>query len=190
GLAAAAVGVVVRPAPRSTIAAGVNVLFIVNPRAGARQRRNISALIHDVHRGAEIVSCPATADELDPMLTRAANDGVDVVYAAGGDGTVHEIAKRLIGTPLALGVLPLGSGNGFARHLGLPMSPRAALLACRGLRIESVDTATVNGRPFIGTMGVGFDAWIAAAFAAAGVRGFATYVRVGLRGFAGYRREE
>jgi diacylglycerol kinase family enzyme len=58
------------------------------------------------------------------------------------------------------------------------------------MRVESVDTATVNGRPFIGTMGVGFDAWIAAAFAEAGVRGFATYVRVALRGFAGYTSEE
>jgi diacylglycerol kinase (ATP) len=70
------------------------------------------------------------------------------------------------------------------------MNLRASLSACRGMRVETVDTATVNGAPFIGTMGLGFDAWVAATFANAGARGLVTYVRVGLRGFAGYQSEE
>ncbi|MEK6372876.1 MAG: YegS/Rv2252/BmrU family lipid kinase [Acidobacteriota bacterium] len=166
----------------------MNVLFLVNPRAGARRRRDVEALIRAScgEWNAQILPC----DALDEVISRAIAERVDAVYAVGGDGTVHEVAKRLIGTPVALGVLPIGSGNGFARHLGLPMNPRASLRACRGMRIESIDTATVNGAPFVGTMGLGFDAWIADAFANAGARGFATYVRVGLRGFAGYASEE
>lgn len=166
----------------------MNVLFLVNPRAGARRNRDVESLIRESCAGwnARILPC----DALDDVIPRAIADGVDAVYAVGGDGTVHEIAKRLIGTPVALGVLPVGSGNGFARHLGLPMDLRASLRACRGLRVETIDTATVNGAPFIGMMGLGFDAWIADAFANAGARGLVTYVRVGLRGFAGYASDE
>jgi diacylglycerol kinase family enzyme len=70
------------------------------------------------------------------------------------------------------------------------MNFRKAIRACCGLRVEIIDTATVNGMPFINMMGIGFDAWIADAFAAAGTRGLTTYVRVGLRGFARYEAEE
>ena len=88
----------------------------------------------------------------------------------GGDGTIHEVAKRLIGTEIAIGVVPTGSGNGFARHLGLPMNFRKAIRACAGLRVEIIDTGTVNGAPFINMMGIGFDASIADAFAAPSAR--------------------
>src|SRR5205823_965689 len=117
---------------------------------------------------------------LDDIIAAAARQDVDAVFAVGGDGTVHEVAKRLIGSPLALGIIPAGSGNGLARHLGISMNLREALGATH--RVATIDTATVNGIPFIGTMGVGFDAWIADAFASSGVRGLATYIRVGLAG--------
>jgi len=169
----------------------VNVLFLINPRSGARPRRDLQSLIRasNVDWTIDILPCNSR-EELDAMIPHAIAGGVDVVYAVGGDGTVHEIAKRLIGTPAALGVLPVGSGNGFARHLGLPMRIGAALRACRTLRIETIDTATVNGMPFIATMGVGFDAWIADAFANAGTRGLRTYLRVAARGFIRYAAEE
>lgn len=166
----------------------MNVLFLVNPRSGPRPLRDVESLIRSScgDWNAQILPC----DALDDVIPRAIAERVDAVYAVGGDGTVHEVAKRLIGTPVALGVVPVGSGNGFARHLGLPMDFRASLRACRGMRIESIDTATVNGAPFVATMGLGFDAWVAGAFAHAGARGFATYLRVGLRGFSSYRSEE
>jgi diacylglycerol kinase (ATP) len=166
----------------------VNVLFLVNPRSGAKPRRDIESLIRASCGGwnAQILPC----DALDVVIPRAIAEGIDAVYAVGGDGTVHEVAKRLIGTPVALGILPTGSGNGFARHLGLSMDVATSLRACRGMRVETIDTATVNGAPFVATIGIGFDAWVADAFANAGARGLATYVRVGLRGFAGYVSEE
>ena len=160
----------------------MKALFLVNARSGARRRRDVDALIRGAcaHLEHEIVAC-GRKEDLDDIVARAERDGVDVVYAVGGDGTVHETAKRLIGRALALGVVPTGSGNGFARQLGLPMNVRASLRSCRGGRIVTVDTARVNGMPFLATMGVGFDAAIAEAFANAGTRGLRTYVRVGLR---------
>lgn len=166
----------------------MNALFLVNARSGARRRHGIEALIAGAcgHLEHEIVAC-GEKGELDGIVARAERDGVDVVYAVGGDGTVHETAKRLIGRGLALGVVPTGSGNGFARHIGLPMDLRASLQSCRGGRIVTIDTARVNGMPFLATMGVGFDAAIAEAFANAGTRGLRTYVIVGLREIRRFR---
>jgi len=168
----------------------MKAIFLVNARSGVRRRHGIEALIRDTcgHLEHEIVAC-GEKHELDEIVARAERDGVDVVYAVGGDGTVHETAKRLIGRALALGVVPTGSGNGFARQIGLPMNLRASMQSCRGGRIVTIDTASVNGLPFLATMGVGFDAAIAEAFANAGTRGLRTYVRAGLREFRRFRAE-
>src|SRR5438128_6758197 len=168
----------------------VRALFVVNRRSGVKRRTDVVAIIREhCTLQFEIAECERKED-LDDTIRRAEDQHFDAVYAVGGDGTVHEVAKRLIGTPLALGILPTGSGNGLARHLGWPMSIRAALRACRDRRTAIIDTAAVNGLPFIGTMGVGFDAWIADKFASRKRRGLRTYVEVGLGGFFSYAAEQ
>jgi diacylglycerol kinase (ATP) len=172
----------------------VKTLFLVNARSGANRRLDLTPVIRDTWQFEhEILAC-GSKEELDDVIGSAAANGVRIIYAVGGDGTVHEIAKRLINTDLdtglILGILPTGSGNGLARHLSLPLEPRASLRACGFLRIETIDTATVNGMPFVNAMGIGFDAWIADAFSRSGTRGLPTYVRVALRGFARYASEE
>jgi len=168
----------------------VKTLFLVNARSGSNRRRDAAGLIAKTCDWDHEVAACGSIHDLDGLIRDAASRGVKAVFAVGGDGTIHEVAKRLIGTDIALGVVPTGSGNGFARHLGLPMNFRKAIRACCGLRVEIIDTATVNGTPFINMMGIGFDAWIADAFARAGTRGLITYVRVALRGFARYAAEE
>lgn len=169
----------------------MKVLFLINVRSGKRRDLDLAGLI----RGgcgewtAEILSCGAK-EELDGIVDRAEAERVDVVFAVGGDGTVHETAKRLIGRKPALGILPTGSGNGFARHLGLPLEPAATLAACQQAEIVTIDTAEVNGLPFIGVMGIGFDALIADRFATSTTRGLETYVKEGVRAFAEYKAEE
>lgn len=171
----------------------MKTLFLINTRSGTARKYDIGALIRetcaDWKTAFEIAPCERKED-LDAIIDGAERDGYDVVYAVGGDGTVHEIAKRLAGRDLALGILPIGSGNGFARHIGLPMDARASLRACGARRIVTIDTAEVNGIRFLGVMGIGFDAWIADRFAVAGSRGFMTYVRVGVREVLKYRAEE
>jgi len=169
----------------------LKALFLINARSGKRRGYDLDALIRANCDWLEHELRPCQSkEELDEVIGSAAAQGFDVVYAVGGDGTVHEIAKRLIGTPLALGILPTGSGNGFARHVGLPTVPRNALLACRGGRVVAIDTAEVNGRAFVGVMGIGFDAYIADRFASSTTRGMRTYVREGLRGYVRYEPEE
>lgn len=168
----------------------MKTLFLVNARSGARRGWDVSALIREHgSQPHEIRPCERKED-LDSVVDQAARDGFDVVYAVGGDGTVHEVAKRLIGKPLALGILPTGSGNGFARHLQLPMEPRACLRSCGERRIATIDTALVNGTPFLGTMGIGYDAMIAERFAASTVRGFKTYFKIGFGAFFDYKAAE
>jgi len=165
----------------------MKALFVVNRKSGARRRRDITRVIKE--------SCPwdygiaesERKEDLDWIIGEAEQSKTDVVYAVGGDGTVHEVAKRLIGKSLALGILPTGSGNGFARHVGLPMDVRSSFDACSKMRIEAIDTAVVNGTPFVGTMGIGFDAWVAEQFASSKVRGLQTYAAIAVRGFLSYR---
>jgi len=168
----------------------MRAIFVVNERSGRKRDYDVRDVIRDASPFEhEIFSCDRK-DDLDAVVDRAERDGFDVVYAVGGDGTVHETAKRLIGRGPALGVLPTGSGNGFARHIGLPGSPADSLRACRGGRIVTIDTAVVNDQPFVGVMGIGFDALIAERFATSSVRGLETYVKEGLRAFAAFTAEE
>jgi YegS/Rv2252/BmrU family lipid kinase len=165
----------------------MKTLFLVNARSGVRRKYDVAELIRETASGDAVEVRPTNSkEELDEVIDDAERSGFEVVYAVGGDGTVHEIAKRLVGRQLALGILPTGSGNGFARHIGLPVEPRASLRACAGRRIAVIDTAAVNGLPFVGVMGIGFDAWIADRFAASSVRGLKTYVQIGTKGYFAY----
>jgi diacylglycerol kinase (ATP) len=167
----------------------MKALFIVNERSGKKRTFDIADVIRKSALQGEILPC-GRKEDLDAMIDRAEREEFDVVFAVGGDGTVHETAKRLIGRRLALGILPIGSGNGFARHIGLPLDPAITLEACRGGRIVTIDTAEVNGTPFLGVMGIGFDAVVADRFASSNVRGLETYVKEGLRAFAEFHAEE
>jgi diacylglycerol kinase (ATP) len=168
----------------------VKALYIINERSGVKRSYDVAELIRrESPFDHQIVAC-ANKQDLDAIMDRAESESIDVVFAVGGDGTVHETAKRLIGRSPALGVLPIGSGNGFARHIGLSPDPAIALRSCRGGRIVTIDTATVNDHPFLGVMGIGFDAVIADRFAASSVRGLQTYVREGLSAFMQFKAEE
>lgn len=117
------------------------------------------------------------------LAREAVCGGADVVVAWGGDGTVNEVAQGLVGGPGVLGIVPAGSGNGFARDLGIPRDPDAALIATLRGATRTVDAGEVNGRLFLGTTGIGFDAHVARAFAmhAGESRGAQAYVVTAVR---------
>lgn len=84
-----------------------------------------------------------------------------MVVACGGDGSVNEIASQLIGTESVLGVLPCGSGNGFAMHLGIGRDVGKAIRFLNNGKVIAIDSCAMNGRPFVNLAGVGFDAIVA-----------------------------
>jgi YegS/Rv2252/BmrU family lipid kinase len=115
--------------------------------------------------------------------------GVDICVAVGGDGTVNEVARSLIHSQTALGIVPCGSGNGLARHLCLPMDMKKTLEIINKAQIESFDYGIINDMPFFCTCGMGFDAFISLKFAEAGKRGPITYVENVLKEGLKYKPE-
>ncbi len=107
---------------------------------------------------------------------RAVRDGVDAVLVAGGDGMVNSIGAELVGTATALGVIPTGSGNGFARHFGIPLDIPGAIQALARAKRRPIDVGTANGRPFFVTCSLAWDAAIARRFESFPFRGVAPYV--------------
>lgn len=161
------------------------VFFIVNPISGGKKKDRIVALAKEVFPDAEI-----TYTERAGHATELARESdADLVVAIGGDGTVNEVARGLVGSGKALSIVPCGSGDGLALHLGLSRNPRKALLAIRDGKVEKMDYGTVNGRAFFCTTGVGFDALVGYEFAHAGRRGLITYVTTSVRKWFGYKPE-
>jgi diacylglycerol kinase (ATP) len=160
------------------------VAVIVNPISGARGRPTAglkrAALAERVvaaegHEGSVTVT---TGPGHAAALARAAvAEGAGLAVAWGGDGTVNEVASALAFGPVALGIVPAGSGNGLARDLGLPRDPAAALRAAlRGVE-RRIDVGELGGRLFVTTAGIGLDAEIARRFnaRALGRRGLIPY---------------
>jgi len=123
------------------------------------------------------------------LAAAAVREGCAVVVAVGGDGTMNEVATALVGTGAVLGLIPCGSGNGLARHLGIPLRVPAALEVLLTGRPRLIDSGLVNGRPFFNACGLGFEAEIAARFSQLTSRGLLGYTRVGCSTFFSHRAE-
>jgi diacylglycerol kinase (ATP) len=172
----------------------MKTLFILNPTSGRKAIRDaVQAVIERVYPGSanpfRVYRCDRKED-LSAVIDQAIRDGFEFIVAVGGDGTVHEVATRLTDSSAVLGILPAGSGNGLARHLGIPLDPEAALREIPGGRIEQIDTALVNETPFINVAGMGFDAVVAERFASSTVRGLETYIREGMKAYYSYAAED
>lgn len=120
------------------------------------------------------------------LAKEAAEKEYDAVVTVGGDGSINEAAQGLIGSKTALGIIPIGSGNGFARHLNIPMSLELAVERINQFMLKQIDTAKVNNQSFVSISGLGFDAHIAEKFSLAKSRGLWNYTKISLREFFRY----
>ena len=120
----------------------------------------------------------------------AISEGADRIIAIGGDGTINEVASSLLHSSIPLGIIPVGSGNGLARHLGIPFEFNAALNNAIQGEIITIDAGTWNEKPFFCTAGIGFDAYVASHFAKRGKRGFINYVFSTLMSLTTYKTIE
>jgi YegS/Rv2252/BmrU family lipid kinase len=112
------------------------------------------------------------------LAINASSNGFDLVVAVGGDGTVNEVALGLIGTNTPMGIIPMGSGNGLARELGISMDMHESakdLIKGKNLKI---DVCKLNDQRFLCTSGIGFDALIADKMSQTASRGFLKYVQL------------
>ena len=156
-----------------------SIVFVVNPISGTQGKKAILKCIDErLDRSLYDFSIVKTeyAGHATQIAANAVQEKVDVVVAIGGDGTINEIARSLVHTDTALGIIPCGSGNGLARHLRIPMEPKAAIDVINQGHELSIDYGKINNILFFCTCGVGFDAFVSLKFADSGKRGLLTYL--------------
>ena len=155
------------------------IVFVVNPISGTQGKKAILKWIDErLDQSIYDYSIVKTeyAGHATQIAANAVQEKVDVVVAIGGDGSINEIARSLVHTNTALGIIPCGSGNGLARHLRIPMEPKSAIDVLNRGHELCIDYGKINNIPFFCTCGVGFDAFISLKFADSGKRGLLTYL--------------
>lgn len=167
-----------------------NIAFIINPVAGNKpknvQRRKISRYVKQVFPEAVFIET-SEKKEATEVAKEKVEEGFRKIVAAGGDGTVNEVATGLIKSGAALGILPTGSGNGLARHLGIPMNLKGAVNFLKKAHPVKIDYGSMNGIPFFNVAGMGFDAMIGDRFSFSQSRGFFSYLKLILSSFISYK---
>lgn len=170
----------------------MRLCFIINPRSGTDRIKAIQSAIDAAFDAAHEVSLRYTeyAGHGTMLAKEAVTAGANVVIAVGGDGSVRDVAKGLIGTETALGIVPKGSGNGLARSLGIPLRVKDALRVIGAGRKRCIDAGYANDELFLSNAGVGFDALIAKVFAASRRRGLRAYSWLATKHLWQYRAPE
>lgn len=168
------------------------IVFIMNPISGTASKASIPNLIDsilDKDRFEYEIRTTERAGHASEIASEAKEAHVDIVVAVGGDGTVNEVAKAIVHSDTALGILPCGSGNGLARHLMLPMNLKKSIEIINQCEIHDLDYGVINGYPFFCTCGMGFDAFVSMKFAESGKRGPISYAENILREGLKYQPE-
>lgn len=169
------------------------LLFIVNPTSGDIPKEKTIAKIKQYINKDKFeyeIQLTERAKHAIELSAAAIKNNVDAVIAVGGDGSVNEVGRALIHTDVAMGILPLGSGNGLARHLKIPMNIEGAIEKINQFNIKKIDTATINDEVFLGTAGLGFDAHVGWKFSEFGKRGFFSYMQVTANEFFKYKTNQ
>ncbi|MBK7478891.1 MAG: hypothetical protein IPI69_03570 [Bacteroidales bacterium] len=162
--------------------ASSKALFILNPNAGIPPIKFFVSEELKRRRDELAYYKSLSVDESGDLINNNF-DKYKIFIAAGGDGTVHTIAARLVGTDKLLGVLPIGSGNGFAREMGFRTNVRTLLKDIERNESFDIDMLTVNGEPCLNVAGVGLDSFVAHSFDKLGTRGFGSYIWVTIGNF-------
>ena len=167
-------------------------LFVINPISGTHSKANIPTWIEttlDKDLFEPEIVFTQYGGHASELARQAVEKGYDMVVSVGGDGTCNEIAGSLVQTDVALGIIPVGSGNGLARHLGIPLNPLRALQIFNDAIVDNIDYCMANERPFFCTCGMGFDAWVSKKFAEDKHRGKMTYIKKAVEEYLTYKNE-
>ena len=162
------------------------IRFIINPISGKKHKDHLPQQIEehlDHSRFDYEIFISNYAGHASILAKDAINQHVDILAVAGGDGSINEVGTTLIGTDMALAVIPCGSGNGLSRCMNLPLDPIKALQVINKNYRRKIDTVTVNDKSFISISGTGYDAKVAEDYSKDLRRGFDTYFRYIIRNY-------
>jgi YegS/Rv2252/BmrU family lipid kinase len=168
------------------------VLVLINPKSGVSGPYRYIAAIEEVWDTPEhdvFFQFSQSAQDGAEKVRRAIDRGTDTVLVVGGDGMVNTIGSVLVNTPVRLGVLPAGSGNGFARHFKIPLHPTDAAEALLNGHTTSIDVGKVNDRLFFVTCSMAWDGALVESFEKYPFRGLVPYVLAGAQQLLEYRAQ-
>ena len=168
------------------------ILFIINPISGVGRQKTVEKLINETLNKKIFdyeLSYTKTAKHAIELSKKGSEESFDIVVAVGGDGSVNEVGRSLIGKNSAMAILPCGSGNGAARHLKIPMNLKKAMDVINKGKTSVIDTFKVNEENAINTAGIGFAAHIAHEFSKFKNRGFKNYLKIALRDSFKYKSQ-
>lgn len=157
-----------------------SIRVLINPNSGLGV--GIGTLLNRIEevwgRDGRVVGYQLSQSEEDgrAKARQAVEEGVDTLIVVGGDGMINTIGAELLDSPVSLGVIPTGSGNGFARHFGIPLQPARAVEALLKAAPTLIDVGVANGRPFFVTCSMAWDAALVKTFEKSPVRGILPYV--------------
>jgi diacylglycerol kinase family enzyme len=177
------------------IVARTDLLILVNPLSGTASLSAKKGLIdYAIKEAKEAGFTPEAvfterAGHATELAKGAVQAGLGRILTIGGDGTINETATALLHSRTALGIVPFGSGNGLARHLGVPLNPRQAIYRALHGKPVLIDSGMLNEYHFFCAAGTGFEAHVAHLFAKQPVRGLMSYLRMAYRAFWRYQPE-
>ncbi len=160
------------------------IRFILNPFSGVKINEVVRTAIHqniDTEQFTYEIIDTQRPNHATDLAREAADAGYDIVVAVGGDGSVNEVACGLMGSETVMGILPAGSGNGLAMHLGLGRNIGKAVQVLNKGKTRTLDMCKLNDTPYINLAGVGFDANIAYKYKRSTTRGFMGYLKFSLK---------
>ena len=157
-------------------------LFILNPNAGIQPVNFIVS--KELDRLKNELTCLKSFTAADSKILVKNNlNKHNVFIAVGGDGTVHSVASKLVGSEKILGVLPLGSGNGFAKEFGFKLNIRSLLSNIKKADSVNIDVIEINDKLCLNVAGIGLDSFVAHSFSELKLRGFMPYVWLTMKTF-------
>jgi YegS/Rv2252/BmrU family lipid kinase len=169
------------------------IRFVANPFSGTKSKRNLEPLIKKYLDQSlydwELIFTDY-AGHATILAKEAADKNYFMVVAVGGDGSINEVSQSLIHSDTVLGILPLGSGNGFAMHLGIGRNVKKAFQFLNAGKILTIDTCLMNKRPYVNLAGMGFDAEVSARIKGSKLRGFLGYLVYSLQEAFTYKMQD
>ncbi|MCU0416983.1 MAG: YegS/Rv2252/BmrU family lipid kinase [Cytophagaceae bacterium] len=168
-------------------------LFIINPISGAINKSKIPDLIYThitrVPKESIRIQLTRYAGHARELAQEGVQQKIPRIIAVGGDGTMNEVASAVLHSESALGIVPMGSGNGLARHLKIPLNPSESIKLLNNASHRTIDSGLINGKPFFCTAGIGLDAEVGKAFDALPTRGLKTYIQATWKTLNTYKGE-
>jgi YegS/Rv2252/BmrU family lipid kinase len=163
-----------------------HIHFIINPIAGSGNHKiNQKFLQGFFDKDSYVIAVKFSVykNHTTELTQESIKENAHIIVACGGDGTVNEVASCIIGTPIMLGIIPLGSGNGLASNLKIPKNIKKAIEIIKTQEVKKIDVGCLNDRYFFSNTGVGFDAYVIKHYEESNNRKLFSYVKAVIKSF-------